>query len=62
MTGRGMELLEAHLRSLDPDEPTARERLEDALGETLARELVLSLLSADNRGEGRGENPRLGSG
>jgi len=37
MTKRGLQLLQAHIRSLDPDEPTARERLDEALGEPLAR-------------------------
>jgi uncharacterized protein (DUF1800 family) len=39
---RGLQLLEAHMRSLDPDEPTARERLERALGEPFARELLIA--------------------
>jgi len=43
MSERGEELLEAHIRSLDPGEPTARERLEDAMGEALARKLVFAL-------------------
>ena len=43
MTKRGLQLLEAHLRSFDPDAPTARERLEAALGEPLARQLLLAL-------------------
>jgi len=43
MTGRGSQLLEAHIRSLDPGERTAHERLEEALGERFARRLVLAL-------------------
>jgi len=43
MNDRGSQLLEAHIRSLDPGEPTARERLEDAMGESLARKLVFAL-------------------
>ena len=43
MTERGSQLLEIHLRSLDPAEPTARERLEAAMGESLARKLVFAL-------------------
>jgi len=43
MNERGSQLLEAHIRSLDPTEPTARERLEDAMGESLARKLVFAL-------------------
>ena len=42
---RGHELLIAHLRSLDldPEAPTARERLEEQLGPELARKLVFGL-------------------
>ena len=36
-------MLEAHLRSLDPGEPTAPERLEAALGESFARQLLFAL-------------------
>ena len=43
MNERGSQLLEAHIRSLDPDEQSARERLEDAMGESLARKLVFAL-------------------
>ena len=46
MTSRGSQLLEAHIRSLDPGEPTARERLEEALGERFTRRLVLALCPA----------------
>jgi hypothetical protein len=53
---RGTELLLAHLASLDPDEPAARERLEDALGEELARKLVSALCAGAPR---RSEPPDL---
>ncbi len=43
MNHRGLQLLEAHIRSFDFDEPTVRERLEDAMGESLARKLVFAL-------------------
>jgi hypothetical protein len=43
MNERGSQLLEAHIRSFDPGEPTARERLMEALGESLARKLVFAL-------------------
>lgn len=49
METRGSQLLVAHMRSLDPDEPTARERLEEALGEDLARQLVFVLGQAIKR-------------
>jgi hypothetical protein len=43
MNERGAQLLEAHIRSFDPGEPTARERLAAALGELLARQLLFAL-------------------
>ena len=43
MNSRGQQLLEAHIRAFDPSEPTPRERLEEALGEQLARTLVCAL-------------------
>jgi hypothetical protein len=46
MSERGQELLEAHIRSLDPAEPTARERLDAAIGEVLAWKLVFALRPA----------------
>jgi len=48
MSERGQELLEAHIRSLslDPAQPTARERLEEAIGEALAWKLVFALRPA----------------
>jgi hypothetical protein len=39
----GTGLLMAHLRSLDPQTPAARERLEKRLGSELARKLVFAL-------------------
>jgi len=47
MKERGSQLLEAHIRSFDPAEATARERLAEALGEPLAKKLV-SALRADH--------------
>jgi len=45
-----MALLVAHCASFDPDAPTARERLEEALGPDLARKLVFALSgSAESR-------------
>jgi hypothetical protein len=43
MNERGSQLLEAHIRSLDPAELTARERLEAAIGQQLAWKLVFAL-------------------
>lgn len=42
---RGTALLLAHCASLDPASPTARDRLEDALGAELAHKLVWALTS-----------------
>jgi hypothetical protein len=42
---RGLELLAVHCSSLDPDAPSARDRLEEALGVELARKLVFGLSS-----------------
>jgi hypothetical protein len=42
---RGSALLLAHCASLDPDSPTARERLDEALGPDLAKKLVFALSS-----------------
>jgi hypothetical protein len=42
-TERGTALLVAHCASYDPDAPTARDRLEAALGPELARKLVFAL-------------------
>ena len=52
---RGLELLAVHCSSLDPDAPSARERLEKALGAEFARKLVLALSSA---GSGSGSPDR----
>ena len=43
MHRRGLDLLSAHLVSLDPDAPTARERLDAELGAALAAFLVEAL-------------------
>jgi hypothetical protein len=40
---RGLPLLVAHCASLDPDTPTARDRLEAAVGAELAHKLVFAL-------------------
>ena len=42
MTKHGLELLAAHLRSFDPGEPTARERLERELGAPLVQQLFVA--------------------
>jgi hypothetical protein len=42
---RGVELLAAHLESLDPEALKARERLDVELGTELARKLVFALAS-----------------
>jgi hypothetical protein len=44
MRKRGLALLEAHIRSFDPDAPTARDRLEKALGKELTRQLLQKLI------------------
>jgi hypothetical protein len=43
---RGTALIAAHCAALDPAAATARERLDDALGEELARKLVFALTGA----------------
>ena len=43
VTHRGSRLLAAHLESFDPRAVQARERLEEALGNELARKLVFAL-------------------
>ena len=40
---RGLELLAVHCTSLDPEAPTARERLEQIIGPDLAHKLVFAL-------------------
>jgi hypothetical protein len=42
-THRGARLLAAHLESLDPRAVPARERLDERLGNELARKLVFAL-------------------
>jgi hypothetical protein len=42
-TARGLSLLAAHCASLEPDAPSARERLEAAVGPELAHKLVFAL-------------------
>jgi hypothetical protein len=53
-TDRGLALLVAHCASFDPDAPTARERLDDALGPELARKLVFALSSGAEERESPG--------
>jgi hypothetical protein len=56
---RGTALLLAHCASLDPARPQARARLEEALGEELARKLVAALCAgAPSRG-GDGLSARM---
>lgn len=43
LEGRGIALLAAHAKSLEPDAPTARERLDAAVGPALASLLVFAL-------------------
>jgi hypothetical protein len=43
---RGLGLLIQHCASLDPDTPTARDRLELVLGRELAQKLVFALSTA----------------
>jgi hypothetical protein len=47
MSDRAVNLLQLHLRSLDPAEPTARQRLEEAVGESLAHKLLFALRAKD---------------
>ena len=67
MGKRGLQMLEAHMRSFDPDAATARERLEAALGEEFARQLLQGLLSSPEKRSSTGsesadaEAPRQGS-
>lgn len=44
-TERGLRLLAAHLRSLDPETPTAQERVEALLGPQLSHTLLFALVS-----------------
>jgi hypothetical protein len=48
-TQRGARLLAAHLESLDPQAVRARERLEECLGNELARKLVFALAPQSSR-------------
>jgi len=56
---RGLALLSAHCRSLDPLSPTARERLEQEIGVELARMLVRALAGP---GPGSESRARFASG
>jgi hypothetical protein len=49
---RGVTLLAAHCASFDPDWPTARKRLDDALGPDLARKLVFALSTGERSRRG----------
>ena len=40
---RGLGLLARHCAALEPDTPSARDRLDQALGEELARKLIFAL-------------------
>jgi hypothetical protein len=46
---RGCALVAAHARSLDPDTPTARERLEELLGPELTGKLLFALAPGSER-------------
>ena len=50
---RGLELLALHCASFDPDAPTARERLDAALGPELAQKLVFALVNPGSPGRER---------
>jgi hypothetical protein len=43
MKDKGSQLLEAHIRSLDPAEATAQERVAEVLGEPLTQKLLSAL-------------------
>ena len=43
MKDRGSQLLEPHIRSFDPAEATAQERLAELIGEPLAQKLLSAL-------------------
>jgi len=47
---RGLRLLAAHLRNLDPEERQARLRLDDELGSSLTWKLLFALASGSGRG------------
>jgi len=46
--GKGIALLASHILSLDPDAPSARERLAAAIGSELADKLVFALSSGSS--------------
>jgi hypothetical protein len=48
---RGLALLAAHCAALDADTPTARDRLDEALGPDLARKLVFALSNGTHSAE-----------
>ena len=48
---RGLALLAAHCAALDEATPTARDRLDEALGPDLARKLVFALSSGTQSAE-----------
>ncbi len=56
--GHGNALLLAHCASLDPEVETAKERLEDALGPELARQLVRALTAGAPTRPEAGLRPR----
>ena len=56
--GRGDALLLAHCASFDPDLESARERLEEALGPELARQLVYALTAGAPTRPEAGLRPR----
>jgi hypothetical protein len=47
--GRGLGLLAAHCRSLDPQALSAQERVVEALGPELASKLMVALCTAGRR-------------
>jgi hypothetical protein len=51
--GRGIALLTSHCLSLDPDAPSARERLAAAIGVEFAAKLVFALSSGSSPGRER---------
>jgi len=59
---RGLALIAAHCAALDPGVSTARERLDDAVGEELAHRLVFALTGGGQtreRAEGFLDVPRV---
>ena len=56
--GRGNALLLAHCASFDPEQETAKQRLEDALGPDLARQLVRALSAGAPTRADAGLRPR----